>query len=295
MSLSRKVAFGSLFVSLLVLFIKSAAYAVTGSVALFSDALESIVNVVTAVTALLAIGFAAQPPDKQHPYGHQKAEYLSAVVVGVMIVLAGLAILKEAWQGFVDPQPIDAPLLGLAISSVATVINALWSRVLIRTGRAHRSAALVSDGKHLFADVVTSIGVVIGVALVVITQIHVLDAVIAALVAIHVLWSGWEVIRENSGGLLDEAAPEEEVEKIKEIISAHADDAIEAHDVRTRLAGKTTFVDFHLVVPGWMTVARSHAICDQLEAALEKALGHAIVTIHVEPDHMAENRGVRVV
>jgi cation diffusion facilitator family transporter len=295
MTLSRKVAFGSLGVSLLVVLIKGAAWQITGSVALFSDALESIINVVTAITALLAISFAAQPPDAQHPYGHQKAEYLSAVVVGVMIVLAGVAILREAWQGLVDPQPIDAPLLGLAVSSVATVMNALWSRVLIRTGRAHRSPALISDGKHLFADVVTSIGVVVGVGLVVLTQVHVLDAIIAALVAVHVLWSGWEVIRENSGGLLDEAAPEDEVQKIKQIIAAHADTAIEAHDVRTRLAGKTTFIDFHLVVPGWMTVARSHEICDRLESELEKELGHAVVTIHVEPDELAENRGVRVV
>lgn len=200
MILSRKVAFGSLWVSLTVLIIKGVAYQLTGSVALFSDALESVINVATAIAAIVAIRYASQPPDKQHPFGHQKAEYLSAIVIGVMIVIAGVAILREAYEGFLAPKPIDAPLLGLAVSSVATLMNALWSGVLIRQGRRHRSAALVADGKHLLADVVTSVGVVIGVGLVVITRIHVLDAVIAALVAVHVLWSGWEVIRENSGG-----------------------------------------------------------------------------------------------
>lgn len=295
MSLSRKLAFGSLAISLLVLAIKGFAYKVTGSVALFADALESIINVVSSITALLAIGFAAQPPDEQHPYGHQKAEYLSAVVIGVMIVLAGVAILREAYEGFTDPKPIDAPLLGLGISSIATLMNAVWSFVLIRLGRRERSAALVSDGKHLFADVVTSLGVVVGVGLVVATGILMLDSVIAALVAVHVLYSGWEVIRENSGGLLDEAAPDDELQKIKGIIAANSEDAIEAHDVRTRLAGKATFVDFHLVVSGAMTVARSHAICDRLEAALKDALGEAIVTIHVEPEERAEHSGARVV
>jgi cation diffusion facilitator family transporter len=290
MTLTRKLAYGSLAISLIVLLIKGIAYQVTGSVALFSDALESIINVVSSLTALVAIGFAAQPPDAEHPYGHGKAEYLSAVAIGVMIVLAGVAILREAYEGILAPKPIDAPLLGLGISSIATVMNAVWSAVLIRLGRRERSAALASDGKHLLADVVTSSGVVIGVGLVVATGILVLDSIIAALVACHVLWSGWDVIRENSGGLLDEAAPAAEIQRINEIIAANSEEAIEAHALRTRLAGKTTFVDFDLVVSGAMTVSRSHAICDRLEAALKDALGEAIVTVHVEPDEKAEHR-----
>ena len=290
MTLTRKLAYGSLAISLIVLLIKGIAYQVTGSVALFSDALESIINVVSSITALVAIGFAAQPPDAEHPYGHGKAEYLSAVAIGVMIVLAGVAILREAYEGILAPDPIDAPLLGLGISSIATVMNAVWSAMLIRLGRRERSAALVSDGKHLLADVVTSFGVIIGVGLVVATGILVLDSIIAALVACHVLWSGWDVIRENSGGLLDEAAPADEIQRINEIIAANSEEAIEAHALRTRLAGKTTFVDFDLVVSGAMTVSRSHAICDRLEAALKDALGEAIVTVHVEPDEKAEHR-----
>jgi cation diffusion facilitator family transporter len=295
MTTSRKIAFGSLGVSLIVLIVKGVAYGLTGSVALFSDALESVINVATAIAAVVAIRYAAQPADKQHPYGHQKAEYLSAVIIGVMIVLAGIAILREAYEGFLAPKAIDAPLLGLGVSSIATVLNAVWSAVLIRQGRRQRSPALVADGKHLLADVVTSLGVVIGVGLVVLTKIEVLDAGIAALVALHVLWSGWEVISESAGGLLDEAAPAEELQRIHEVISANAGEAIEAHAIRTRYAGKATFIDFHLVVPGAMSVERSHAICDQLESALTEALDEAIVTIHVEPEDMAEHKGMRVV
>lgn len=295
MNLSLKIAVGSLAVSLVVLAIKYSAYLLTGSVALYSDALESIINVATATAAIIAIRIAARPPDAEHPYGHQKAEYLSAVVVGVMIVVAALAILREAYFGFLTPRTIDAPVKGLAISTVATVLNAVWSGVLIRQGRKHRSAALVADGKHLLTDVVTSLGVVVGVLLVVFTHVEVLDAGIAALVALHVLWSGWKVIRESASGLMDEAAPAEELAKIKDVIAENASDAIEAHALRTRHAGAATFIDFHLVVPTSMSVGRSHAICDRIEAALRDAVEGATVTIHVEPEEKAKQRGPRVI
>jgi cation diffusion facilitator family transporter len=292
MPLSRNIALGSLAVSMIVLAIKGVAYHVTGSVALFSDALESVINVVTAVAAIAAIRFSAQPPDEKHPYGHQKAEYLSAVVVGVLIVLAGLTILREAWSSFVAPKPIDAPLLGLGVSSIATVLNAVWSAVLIRQGRLSHSPALAADGKHLLADVVTSVGVVFGVGLVIVTGLQALDAVIAGLVALHVLWSGWEVMLENSGSLLDEAAPEDQLATIRQVLADHSDGSIGFHDLRTRYASKTTFIDLHLVVPGDMTVARSHAICDRIETALTACLTDAAVTIHVEPEDEAEMAGM---
>jgi divalent metal cation (Fe/Co/Zn/Cd) transporter len=191
MHLSLKIAASSLAVSLAVLAIKYGAYLLTGSIALYSDALESIINVVTAAAAIVAIQSATRPADAEHPYGHHKAEYLSAVVVGVMIVVAAVAILREAYGAVLAPKPIDAPWIGLAVNTVATVINFAWSGVLIRQGRRHRSAALVADGKHLLVDVVTSLGVLVGVVLVVLTGIDVLDAAIAALVALHVLRSGW--------------------------------------------------------------------------------------------------------
>lgn len=291
MNLSRKIAFGSLAVSLAVLSIKAFAYQLTGSVALFSDALESIINVATAISAVIAIRYAQQPPDPQHPYGHHKAEYLSAVLVGALIVVAGVTILHEAYHGFLYPEPIDAPLLGVAVSSVATLLNVVWSYVLVHTGRSQRSPALVSDGKHLLADVVTSVGVALGVGLVIATGIQQLDSVVAALVAVHVLWSGWEVISENSSGLLDAAPPEHELKQINDILVAHSFEAIEFHDVRARNAGSATFIDFHLVVAGDMSVARSHAICDRLEAALRDELHEPIVTIHVEPEYKAKLGG----
>ena len=285
MRLSLKIAASSLAVSLAVLAIKYGAYLLTGSVALYSDALESIINVVTAAAAIVAIRSAAHPADAEHPYGHHKAEYLSAVVVGAMILVAAVAILREAYGAVLAPKPIDAPWIGLTVNTVATVINFAWSGVLIRQGRRHRSAALVADGKHLLVDVVTSLGVLVGVELVVLTGIDVLDAAIAALVALHVLRSGWGVIRDSTSGLLDESAPAEELTRIREVISLNTGDAIETHDLRTRHAGRTTFIEFHLVVPGSMSVERSHEICDRLEAALQKALEGAVVMIHVEPDH----------
>jgi cation diffusion facilitator family transporter len=285
MHLSLKIAASSLAVSLAVLAIKYGAYLLTGSVALYSDALESIINVVTAAAAIVAIRSAARPADAEHPYGHHKAEYLSAVVVGAMILVAAVAILREAYGAVLAPKPIDAPWIGLAVNTVATVINFAWSGVLIRQGRRHRSAALVADGKHLFVDVVTSLGVLVGVVLVVLTRIDVLDAAIAALVALHVLRSGWGVIRDSTSGLLDESAPPEELTRIREVISLNTGDATKTHDLRTRHAGRTTFIEFHLVVPGSMSVERSHEICDRLEAALQRE--GAVVMIHVEPDHEA--------
>jgi cation diffusion facilitator family transporter len=289
MDLSLKIAAGSLAVSLLVLAIKYVAWQVTGSVALYSDALESIVNVVTAVATIVAIRGAAHPPDADHPYGHEKAEYLSAMAVGALIVAAGLAILWEAYGALRSPHAIEAPWSGMVVNAVATVLNIGWGGILIRQGRRHRSAALVADGKHLLTDVVTSLGVLAGVALVGLTGIEILDPAIAIAVALYVLWSGWGVLTKSMSSLLDEAAPAEELRRIREVIAANTGAALETHDLRTRHAGRTTFIEFHLVVPGSMTVAQSHAICDRLEAALGDALHGAAVTIHVEPDDEAKH------
>jgi cation diffusion facilitator family transporter len=289
MDLSLRIAAGSLAVSLLVLAIKYVAWLVTGSVALYSDALESIVNVVTAVATIVAIRGAAHPPDADHPYGHEKAEYLSAMAVGALIVAAGLAILWEAYGALRSPHAIEAPWSGMVVNAVATVLNIGWGGILIRQGRRHRSAALLADGKHLLTDVVTSLGVVAGVALVVLTGIEILDPAIAIAVALYVLWSGWGVLTKSMSSLMDEAAPAEELRRIREVIAANTGAALETHDLRTRHAGRTTFIEFHLVVPGSMTVAQSHAICDRLEAALGDALHGAAVTIHVEPDDEAKH------
>ncbi len=294
MSTKFRLAIGSILIGIVVLLIKGVAWWITGSVALLSDALESTVNVATAIAALVAINIAARPADATHPYGHDKAEFFSAVLEGVMIILAALLILREAWHGLLAPAPVAAPVTGIVVSLLATVLNAIWSQILIRKGRTEQSPALVADGRHLWTDVVTSIGVVVGVALAVRTGIWILDPILAGLVALNILWSGWRVVTESLSGLMDEAVSDECLNRIREIIAMNAEGAREAHDLRTRHAGTTTFIDFHLIVPGDMTVHDAHEICDRIENRLEESLGDARVTIHIEPEHKSKHEGVVV-
>ena len=294
MSRAIKIACGSVVVGLVVLAIKTLAWWLTGSVALLSDALESIVNVATALAALVALRIAAQPADADHPFGHHKAEYFSAVLEGVLIIVAAILILREAWGAWQAPRIIDDPWLGLGINLVASVINAVWSFVLIRAGRRLYSPALEADGKHLLTDVFTSVGVTIGIVAAVLTGWNWLDPALAALVAVNILWAGWQVMRHSVGGLMDEAAPEGELEQMRALISANAEGAVEAHDLRSRRAGQAVFLEFHLVVPGEMSVDAAHEICDRIEHALQEKIDGCRVTIHVEPEHKAKHSGIVV-
>jgi cation diffusion facilitator family transporter len=290
-----KLAIGSIFIGFVVLALKTIAYWMTGSVALLSDALESTVNVATAFAALIAIRVAAKPADAGHPYGHHKAEFFSAVLEGVMIIVAALLIFREAYHSFMAPIALDAPIEGLMVNMGATVINGLWAWVLISRGRQQKSPALVADGKHLITDVLTSVGVAVGVLLAVATGLWILDPVLAALVAVNILWSGSKIVKESLSGLMDEAVSEQMLQTIRKIIASEANGAMEAHDLRTRHAGVAIFVDFHLVVPGETTVFESHQICDRLEKALKDALEDAQITIHVEPEHKSKKAGAIVV
>lgn len=297
-SMSRKalwVAAASVLVGMVVLGLKTLAWWVTGSVALLSDALESIINVAASAGALVAVSVSSRPADENHPFGHHKAEYLSAVLEGVLVVVAALTILREAYHGFLDPRLPEAPLAGMLLNGGASLLNAGWYVVLMRVGKAMRSPALIADAKHLLTDVVTSAGVLAGFVLVPVVGWPELDPLIAALVALNVLWTGWAMMRDSVGGLMDEAPPPEVVARIRELVSAHADGAIEAHDLRTRHAGRITFVEFHLVVPSSMTVAAAHDICDRIESAFERDMDDAVITIHVEPEGEAKHRGVLVV
>lgn len=294
MQRATRIAAASIAVGLAVLALKTAAWWMTGSVALLSDALESIVNVAAATAAFIAIVYSAKPADAGHPYGHHKAEYFSSVLEGVLIVVAALAIFREAWSAWAAPRMIDAPWTGLAINLIATAINGAWCWCLLREGRRLRSPALVADGRHLMTDVFSSAGVFAGVALAALTGWLVLDPLIAAAVGINILWQGWLLVKESVGGLMDQAPPQEEVERMREIIAANADGAIEAHDLRARHAGRNTFVDFHLVVPAAMSVAEAHDICDRIEAAIRAEFGLATITIHVEPEDKAKHSGIVV-
>ncbi len=295
MSRTEKIAIGSILVGLVVLGLKTFAWWLTGSVALMSDAMESIVNVATAVAALIAIRIAARPADRDHPYGHHKAEFFSAVLEGVMIIVAALLILREAWHGFLAPRMLEAPLEGLLVNGSASVLNALWCWVLISRGRRLRSPALVADGHHLLSDVISSGGVVLGVALAVVTGWAVLDPALAALVAVNILWSGWKVMTSSLSGLMDEAVADDTLAGILATISDNATGAIEAHDLRTRHAGPRIFIDFHLVVDGQTTVETAHDICDRIEQALKTTVPGSMITIHVEPEHKAKHSGVLVI
>ncbi len=294
MSPLLKLGWGSVAVSVVVLLLKYAAYATTGSVALYSDAIECIINVVAALAGLLALSVSARPADANHPYGHYKAEYLSAVVEGTLVLLTALAIAHQAWLGWQHPHSPTAPLRGIAINAAGGVLNCVWAVVLIRVGRRRRSPALAAGGRHVMSDVWTSGVLLAGFALVPLTGWLRLDSVLAALVAVNILRVGFQLTRNSIGGLMDEVTNPDAVEDIRRVISENADGAIEAHDVRTRCVGAMTFIEFHLVVPGHMAVQTAHDICDRIEQALRQNLGDALINIHVEPEQKAKHKGVVV-
>ncbi|HVZ09309.1 cation diffusion facilitator family transporter [Rhodopila sp.] len=294
MNKAEHYAAGSLAVGCAVLGMKTLAWRLTGSAALYSDALESIVNVAASLIAWAALRFAARPADESHPYGHDKAEFFSAVIEGVLIILAALLIFNEAWLAWVQPRHLSLPVIGILVNAVATALNGGWSCILLRVSRRLRSPALQADGRHLLADVVTSAGIAIGVALAVLTGWIALDALLAAATGIYVLWSGTVMIRGSVGGLMDAAPEPAVVERIRTVVAEAGTGAIEAHDFRSRHAGRHTFLQFHLVVPGAMSVADAHAICDRIEAALKADIPHVLVTIHVEPEEKAKHVGHEV-
>jgi len=281
----------NILVACAVMGLKYVAYAVTGSVALYSDALESIVNLVTAVAALIAVRIALRPADRSHPYGHHKAEYFSAGLEGALILIAALIILHAAYEAWYTPRKLEAPLEGLLINGLATLLNAGWGWFLIRCGRAWRSPAIVADGWHLMTDVATSVGVLAGLLLALATGWLFLDSLMAALVAINILWAGWNITTQSLGGLMDQSVTADVLSRIRQVIASSASGALQVHDLRTRVAGPVTFIEFHLVVPGAMPVAQAHAICDRIEAALTGAIDGADVLIHAEPEGEAKSRG----
>ena len=290
----RTLAAASVAVGCLVTALKYAAYLMTDSVALYSDALESIVNVLTAAVAFVAIDMARRPADRHHQFGHQKAEYLAAVLEGVFIVIAAVLIFHAAYMAFNHPGRMSATVPGLMLSGLATIVNGAWGWLLITRGRRDRSPALAADGWHLITDVVTSIGVLLGLMLVALTGWHVLDPILAALVAGYILWAGGQLMKESMSGLMDEAVAADVAARINETIASTAHGALQVHDLRTRISGRATFIEFHLVVPGRMAVATAHNICDRVEAALEAAIPGCSVLIHVEPEAEAQDAGALI-
>ena len=284
----KQLAIWSIPVAIVVFALKYFAYYVTGSVALYSDALESIVNVIAAIAAYIAIIISMKPADNDHPFGHTKAEYFSAILEGAMIFVAAIMILRESWPLLTSSHLPEQPGYGLAINLAASAINAIWALILIKQGKISHSPALKADGMHLMTDVFTSFGVLAGLIAAILTGWAILDPVLAIIVALNILWQGWKVINNSVQGPMDVGVELEETMRIRDTISSHAAGAIEAHDLRTRVAGQVTFIEFHLVVPSKMTVGDAHDICNRIEDALKKEVENARIVIHIEPEEEAK-------
>lgn len=271
--------------------LKVLAWSLTGSVALYSDALESLVNLTTAVAVVVAIRVASRPPDRNHPFGHHKAEHIAAGLEGALITAAAILILQEAWSALLSPRRIEAPVTGLVVNALAAMINGGWGLLLIRRGRRLRSPALTADGWHLMTDVATSVGVLIGLLLALATGWLWLDPLLAGVVALVILYAGWHIITQSMSGLMDESATADIMARIRATVASRGAGALQVHDLRARAAGPVTFIEFHLVVPGSLTVDEAHEICDRLEAALKETVPGARVLIHVEPSEKAKEVG----
>jgi cation diffusion facilitator family transporter len=273
----------SIGAALLTIGLKTAAWLLTDSVGLLSDAAESIVNLVAASVALATLHWARQPPDPHHPYGHEKAEYFSAGLEGGMILLAAVSIAWFALERLLHPVALQDVAVGLAVSAVASAIN-LWVGVqLVRAGRRHRSIVLEADGRHLLTDVWTSGGVIVGVALVAVTGIERLDPVIALAVAGNIVFTGIGLMRRSIDGLMDRSLPSESQAAIKRVIQAYATGEVTFHAPRTRQAGSRSFISLHVLVPGSWTVHAGHTLLEQLERDLRQAVPGATVFTHLEP------------
>ncbi|SJN42692.1 Cobalt-zinc-cadmium resistance protein [Luteococcus japonicus LSP_Lj1] len=263
--------------------LKTFAWRITGSVGLLSDAAESVVNLVAAVVALIALRVAIKPPDKDHNFGHSKAEYFSAAVEGAMIFVAAGVIMVSAVQRFLHPQPLENVGVGLLVSVVASVLNGSVAWVLLRAGKQYRSMTLTADGKHLMTDVWTSAGVVAGVGLVWLTDWPRLDSIVAFAVGVNILFTGGKLMHESGMGLMDVSLPKEDNRRIREILESFTGENIMFHGVRTRESGHRRFMDMHLLVPGAWSVQQAHDLVEDITDALLEAYPDLHVMIHSEP------------
>lgn len=264
--------------------LKTWAWQVTGSVGLLSDALESLVNLAAALLALSMLRLAASPPDAAHPYGRYKAEYFASGIEGALIVLAAASIAFSALPRLAAPQPIEAPWLGIGISLVASAVNLGCGLLLIAVGKRMHSIALEADGHHLMSDVWTSAGVVVGVALVALTGWLILDPLIAIAVAVHIVWTGFRLMRRSFSGLMDAAIPEAEMAEIEKIFAEYRPRyGVEFHALLTRQAGARRFISFHLLVPDAWPVDRAHQLSEEVEERIRSLVPNAITLSHIEP------------
>jgi cation diffusion facilitator family transporter len=285
-----KFAWLSIGAALITIALKAGAYVLTDSVGLLSDAVESLVNLAGAVMALIMLTIAARPADEDHVYGHSKAEYFASATEGFLILAAAIGIMWTAIQRLLDPHPLEQLGIGLTVSVIASAINFIVARILLKAGKQQHSITLEADAHHLMTDVWTSVGVIGGVAIAGFTNWSILDPIIAILVALNIIWTGFQLVRRSVSGLMDEALPENDQEKIRRVMSSYRDKGVDFHALRTRQAAARRFMSVHILVPGEWTVHDAHHVAEDFEADIRSALG-GVVTVftHLEPaeDHLS--------
>lgn len=279
----KRFAWLSIAAAVATIGLKMTAYRITGSVGLLSDALEPLVNLAAALLTLAMLTVAARPPDEDHAYGHDKAEYFSSGVEGALILMAALSIILAAWPRLLVPQPLTAPGLGLAISLAASLINFGAAQVLLRAGRRYGSIALEADAHHLLTDVWTSVGVLIGIGAVALTGWQRLDPLIAIAVAFNIIWAGVKLVQRAALGLLDTAWPAEERHLVVGILDRYQAQGVQYHALRTRQAGVRRFMSVHILTPGAWTVLRGHQLLEQIEAEIRQTISNVTIVTHLEP------------
>jgi len=279
----KRYAWLSIAAALATILLKGWAWWLTGSVGLLSDALESFVNLAGAMMALAMLTLAAMPADDNHAHGHGKAEYFSSAFEGFLILVAAVGIAYAAIDRLLDPQPLGAVGIGLAVSVAASVINLATSRILMGVGRKYKSITLEADAHHLLTDVWTSVGVIAGVGLVWATGWLWLDPVIALLVAMNIVWTGWQLLQRSASGLMDVSIPEEELMAIEAVLDDYRQQGLAFHALRTRQAGTRAFITIHVLVPGAWTVQQGHDWSERIEADIRQAVPHVHITTHLEP------------
>jgi cation diffusion facilitator family transporter len=272
----------SIAAALITISLKAGAYFLTGSVGLLSDALESIINLVAAIIALFAIRLAQKPADENHAYGHSKAEYFSSSIEGGLIVFAAMSIGYTAINRLMHPQPIEQAWLGIGISILASLVNLAVGIVLLRVGKKYNSITLTADAHHLFTDVWTSAAVIVGIAIVAITKIEVLDPIIALLVAVNIIFTGYQLIKASMLGLLDTAIEPTERKKIHAILQTYVNTQVSYHSLRTRQSGQMKFISFHLSLPGKWSVDKAQKIADAITEEITQVISNSTVFIHTE-------------
>ena len=279
----RRPIIFSIVAALLTLALKTAAYWFTGSVGLLSDAAESGVNLIAAVTAFISLWYSAQPVDATHTYGHQKIEFFSSGLEGSLIIAAAGGIAWYSIQRLVTPQPLESLGLGTAVALVASLINLFVAQWLLRAGRRHHSIVLEADGQHLMTDVWTSVALIAGLTLVWMTGLTIFDPLLALAMSANIVWTGLRLVRRSFDGLMDHALPQADLARVRAAIDGALGPAAKYHALRTRQAGARRFVDFHLLVPGRTTVRDAHKLAAEIEAAVQQLWTGVEVVVHIEP------------